>query len=52
MRRIECDVVVVSQSNQDFRELISSNLGKSQIVDLVRLFKDTPERTDYHGIGW
>ena len=48
----ECDVVVVSQSNQDFRELISSNLGKSQIVDLVRLFKDTPERTDYHGIGW
>jgi len=48
----ECDVLVVSQKNQRFQQLVVSNLNTTKIVDLVRLFPDAPAFPGYQGIGW
>jgi len=48
----ECDVVVVSQNNQRFVQLVVSNLHQVKVVDLVRLFPEPPIFTGYYGIGW
>ncbi|MEP1209941.1 MAG: UDP-glucose/GDP-mannose dehydrogenase family protein [Rhizobiaceae bacterium] len=48
----ECDVLVVTQASGDIREMVGSRLGRTQIIDLVRLFKVAPEVSDYYGIGW
>ena len=48
----DCDVVVVTQGSADIREMVGSRLGRTKIIDLVRLFKVAPEVSDYNGIGW
>ena len=48
----ESEVVVVSQSNQRFVQLVVSNLHRIKVVDLVRLFPEPPIFTGYYGIGW
>ncbi|MDJ0614896.1 MAG: UDP-glucose/GDP-mannose dehydrogenase family protein [Rhizobiaceae bacterium] len=48
----ESDVVVVSQNNQRFVQLVVSNLHQVKVVDLVRLFPEPPIFTGYYGIGW
>ena len=48
----QCDVVVVTQGGSDIREMVGARLGRTKIIDLVRLFKAAPEVSDYNGIGW
>jgi len=46
------DVLVVSQKNQRFQQLVVSNLNTTKVVDLVRLFPEAPTFPGYEGIGW
>jgi len=48
----ECDIIVVSQKNQRFVQLVVSNLHQLKVVDLVRLFPESPSFSSYSGIGW
>ncbi|MEM9331262.1 MAG: nucleotide sugar dehydrogenase [Pseudomonadota bacterium] len=48
----EADILVVSQSNQRFVQLVVSNLHQVKVVDLVRLFPEPPIFSGYYGIGW
>jgi len=48
----ECDVLVVSQSTPEIRELVASAVGRVEIIDLVRIFKERPMWQGYEGIGW
>ena len=48
----DCDVVVVTQGSADIREMVAARLGRTKIIDLVRLFKAAPDVSDYNGIGW
>ena len=48
----EAEVIVVSQNNQRFVQLVVSNLHQVKVVDLVRLFPEVPIFSGYHGIGW
>lgn len=48
----ESEIIVVSQNNQRFVQLVVSNLHRLQVVDLVRLFPEPPIFTGYYGIGW
>ena len=46
------EVLVVSQNNQRFVQLVVSNLHHVKVVDLVRLFPEPPIFSGYYGIGW
>jgi len=48
----QCEVLIVSQKNQRFQQLVVSNLNTTKIVDLVRLFPEVPAFPGYEGIGW
>ena len=48
----DCDVVVVTQGCSNIREMVGARLGRTKIIDLVRLFKVAPEVSEYNGIGW
>lgn len=47
-----CDAVIVSQKNAKFQQLVSQHLDTKSIIDVVRLFKNTPPSENYFGIGW
>lgn len=48
----ECEVLVVTQKTPEMQNLIASQLGRVEVIDLVRLFKDQPKFNGYQGIGW
>lgn len=48
----ECDAIVVTQNTPAIRQLVSSALGRVEIIDLVRIFNEVPTWKGYHGIGW
>lgn len=48
----EAELLVVSQNNQRFVQLVVSNLHNTKVLDLVRLFPEPPIFTGYYGIGW
>jgi len=48
----ESDVLVVSHARDDYREAVRKRPKGVHVIDLVRLFKQLPEDTGYHGISW
>ncbi len=46
------DVVVVTHASQKYRELLGAWSDTVEVIDLVRLFKNLPDRPGYQGIGW
>jgi hypothetical protein len=48
----ECDVLVVSHSRDDYRDAVRQRPKGVHVIDLVRLFKQLPDDTGYHGISW
>ena len=46
------ETVVVSHSNQTFRDAVEQRPEGVAVIDLCRLFKEVPADTAYHGIGW
>lgn len=48
----ECDAIVVTQNTPAIRQLVSSALGRVEIIDLIRIFNEVPTWKGYHGIGW
>ncbi|MEM1275550.1 MAG: nucleotide sugar dehydrogenase [Pseudomonadota bacterium] len=43
--------LIVTQSNDEFREVVELHKN-TQVIDVVRLFKDAPENLRLDGIGW
>ena len=48
----EADVVVVTQSTEAIRKAVAARLGRTRLIDLVRLFPEAPDADGYTGIGW
>jgi GDP-mannose 6-dehydrogenase len=48
----ECDVLVISHSRDEYRDAVRKRPKGVHVIDLVRLFKQLPEDTAYHGISW
>jgi len=48
----ECEVVVTTQRTREIQTLVASQLGRTQVVDLVHLFSEKPQFEGYQGIGW
>jgi len=46
------DVLVVSHARDDYREVVRRRPEGVHVIDLVRLFKDVPDDSTYHGISW
>jgi len=46
------DVIVVTQNTPEIQKLVASALGRVEIIDLVRIFKENPMFEGYQGIGW
>lgn len=47
----EADAVIVTHANDLYREAVSG-AGDTPVIDVCRLFKAAPQRTDIRGIGW
>ncbi len=48
----DCDVLVISHSRDEYRDAVRKRPKGVHVVDLVRLFKQLPDDTGYHGISW
>ncbi len=46
------DAVVVTHASNQYRELLGAWSDTVEVIDLVRLFKNLPDRPGYQGIGW
>lgn len=46
------DVIVITQNTPELKELAVSAIGRSEIIDLVRIFDEVPMWQGYDGIGW
>lgn len=47
----DVDAVIVTHARPEYRKALAERSDVA-VVDVVRLFKDAPERESYNGIGW